>query len=323
MCTAISFNAKKHYFGRNLDLEKRFDEKVTITPRNYPFEFRFGELLKEHYAIIGMAMVSDDYPLYFDGTNEKGLSIAGLNFVGNSYLGELASNKINLAPYELIPYLLGKYGSVAECVEILKDINLIDVSFNPKLQNAELHWIISDERECIVLENMREGMKIYKNPVGVLTNNPRFEYHLMNLNNYMGMSNLDLENRFSNKIQFDKYSRGMGGIGLPGDFSSTSRFVRAAFAALNSVTPTRELESVSQFFHILGYVEQVEGCVLVGKEFERTQYSSCCNTREGIYYFKTYENSQISAVKMHNENLDSKDLIWYELSFVPQIRNIN
>ena len=323
MCTAISFKGNKHYFGRNLDLERRFGEAVTITPRNYRFSFKMEKELNRHYAIIGMATICDNYPLYFDATNEKGLSIAGLNFVGNSFLGDYVIGKINLAPYELIPYLLGRYSSVCECVNALSDINLVDVLFNPQIQNSELHWILADERECLVLEFMKDGLKIHSNPIGVLTNNPPFEYQLMNLNNYMSISNMEPQNHFSCKIKFDKYSRGMGGLGLPGDFSSTSRFVRASFANLNSVIPQGEIETITQFFHVLGYVEQVEGCVLIGDKFERTQYSSCCNTNDGIYYFKTYENSQISAVNINNEDLERDELISYELPYFQQIYNMN
>lgn len=323
MCTAISFKGNHHYFGRNLDLEKRFGEAVTITPRNYPFEFKFEEPMKEHYAIIGMAMVSDNYPLYFDATNERGLSVAGLNFVGNAYLGDFVPQKINLAPYELIPYLLGKFERVEECISVLENINLVDVAFNSQLQNSELHWLIADDKECIVLECMRDGMKIHKNPIGVLTNNPPFDYQMTNLNNYMGISISEPKNNFSDKIQFKKFSRGMGALGLPGDFSSVSRFVRASFALLNSAIPKNELESIGQFFHILDYVAQVDGCVKVGGEFERTQYSSCCDTKEGIYYFKTYENSQISAVNIKHENINGKALICHELPYIQQISYMN
>ena len=83
MCTAITFQTRDHYFGRNLDFEHGFGEKVVITPRNYPFTFRNTGRLNTHYAIIGMAVVDNNYPLYFDGTNEAGLSMAGLYFPGN------------------------------------------------------------------------------------------------------------------------------------------------------------------------------------------------------------------------------------------------
>lgn len=323
MCTAISFNAKGHYFGRTLDLEKRYGERVTITPRNCVLKFKSGEIIQWHHAIIGMAAVVENYPLYFDATNERGLSIAGLNFVGNAYYGEAVKEKINLAPYELIPYLLAKYESVDECAKVLKEINLVDTKFNENLENGQLHWLIADKDKSIVVENMRDGMKIHQNSIGVLTNNPPFEYQMMNLNNYIGLSNIDPQNTFSDKVNLQIYSRGMGALGLPGDFSSTSRFVKVAFTKLNSVIPADEISSVSQFFHILGAVEQVEGCVIFGGKFERTQYMSGCNTERGIYYYKTYENSQINAIDMYRENLDSQELICYDLIFSEKINFIN
>ena len=324
MCTAVSFNAKNHYFGRTLDLEKRFGEKVIITPRNYVFKLKSGEHIDRHYAIIGMALLVDEYPLYFDGTNEHGLSVAGLNFVGNAYYGDsIEKNRINLAPFELIPYLLSKCKTVDECEEILKEINLVNIPFNDKLKNAQLHWLIADKNKSIVLECMNDGMKIHQNPVGILTNNPPFEYQIMNLNNYMGLSISAPQNTFSDKIELDVYSRGMGAIGLPGDFSSASRFVRAAFVKLNSVVPNSEKESVNQFFHIIGAVEQVEGCVIFENKFERTQYTSCCDTDRGIYYYKTYENNQITAIDMHREHLDDRKLIPCDLILTEQIKYLN
>jgi choloylglycine hydrolase len=106
----------------------------------------------------------------------------------------------------------------------------------------------------------------------------------------------------------------MGSLGLPGDLSSASRFVRAAFTTLNSVSEDTEEESVSQFFHILNSVYQQKGCVKMDKGiYEKTVYSSCCNTDKGIYYYKTYDNSQFSAVNLQHEDLDNKDLIIYNL----------
>ncbi len=324
MCTAISFNAKNHYFGRNLDLEKRYHESITITPRNYIFNFRSGEILRKHYAFIGTAMIIDNYPLYYDATNEHGLSVAGLNFVGNAYLKKKPEHgKINLAPYELIPYILCKSKSVDESIELLKNIELINIRFNDELQNSELHWIISDKNKSIVFEYMEDGVKIHVNSIGVLTNNPPFEYHMINLNNYISISNSEPENKFSDKINLNVYSRGMGALGLPGDNSSMSRFVRCAFHKLNSRNLDNDIEAVSQFFHILSSVEQVEGSVKIGNKYERTQYTSCCNTDKGVYYYKTYENSQISAINMHNENLENDKIIFYDMNFCQQIAYVN
>ena len=122
----------------------------------------------------------------------------------------------------------------------------------------------------------------------------------------------------------DPYSRGMGGLGLPGYLSSTSRFVKAAFTRLNSCSGDSESESISQFFHILGSVYQQRGCVDVGEEeYEITIYSSCCNTDKGIYYYTTYENSQITGVDMHKENLQGDQLVTYPLVKGQQIRMEN
>lgn len=323
MCTAISLNNKHHYFGRNLDLEKRYQESVTITPRNYIFTYRNGMIERGHYAMIGTATVIDNYPLYYDATNEFGLSIAGLNFVGNAFLNANDTDKINLAPYELIPFVLGKSKTVDECEKLLEKINIVDIPFNEGLQNAELHWLIADKSECIVLEIMREGMKIHKNPVGVLTNNPPFEYQMMNLNNYMNLSAEEPRNRFSQALNLKPYSRGMGALGIPGDLSSMSRFIRASFTKFNAVIPNDKITCMNQMFHILGSVEQQEGSVKVGNRFERTQYSSCCDMDECIYYYHTYENSQINAIKMYNEDIDSEKLISYKMSFEPSILYIN
>lgn len=324
MCTAITFDAYNHYFGRNLDLEKRYDEGIIITPRNYILRYKSGEIERRHFSFVGTATVIREYPLYYDATNEYGLSIAGLNFVGNAYFHQAEnSNKINIAPYELIPYILGKCKSVNEALEILEKIWLVDIRFSDDMPNAQLHWIICDKKESITVEYMKDGIHIYANSIGVLTNNPPFDYHMMNLNNYMNISRNEATNNFSDKINLEAYSRGMGGIGLPGDLSSSSRFVKAAFTKLNSVIPNTEIDSVGQMFHILGSVEQQEGCVKIGDAYERTQYTSCCNIDEGIYYYKTYDNCQICAVKMHSENLDGADLISYKMIFEQQIRYIN
>lgn len=132
------------------------------------------------------------------------------------------------------------------------------------------------------------------------------------------------ENHFSKKLELDPYSRGMGGMGLPGDLSSMSRFVKVAFTKLNSISGNSESESISQFFHILGSVEQQKGlCDVGGEKYEHTIYSSCCNMDKGIYYYKTYDNSQITGIDMHRENLESEELVIYPLINSQQVNWVN
>ena len=318
MCTAATYKTKDHYFGRNLDYEYDFQEVVTVTPRNYPLPFRRMGLMASHYAMIGMANVQD-YPLYFDATNEKGLSMAGLNFPGNADYKPEAPGRDNVASFEFIPWVLGQCATVGQARALLERMNLWDEPFSAQMPPSPLHWIIADRDESIVVESVKEGLKVYDDPVGVMTNNPTFDYHMTNLANYMNVTRNIAVNRFAPDLALEAYSRGMGGLGLPGDLSSASRFVKAAFTRLNSLSGDSESESVSQFFHILGSVEQQRGCCQVPHGFEYTLYSSCCNTDKGIYYYTTYENSQITAVDMHRTDLEGTALTCYPLVTGQQI----
>ena len=188
-------------------------------------------------------------------------------------------------------------------------MNLVGTQFSEQLPAAQLHWMIADEKECIVVECMADGLHIYDNPAGVLTNNPPFPQQMFLLNQYMHLSPKQPANTFSNQLDLSTYSRGMGGLGLPGDLSSASRFARVAFVKQNSISGNSETESVSQFFHILNSVDQQRGCCEVADgKYEITLYTSCCNATQGIYYYTTYDNHQISAVDMHRENLDGETL---------------
>ncbi len=323
MCTAISFQSKDHYFGRTLDVECSYGEKILITPRKFPFNFRLGKSVESHYAIIGIGVVADSYPLYFDATNEKGLSMAGLNFPETAKYEEPVENKHNVGAFELIPWILSNCASVDEAKDLLQKTNIVAMDFNEEYRSTPLHWMISDRDYSITVECVDDGLKIYYNPVHVLTNNPEFPMQMFNLNNYMSLTREEPETRFAEGFDFYKYSRGMGALGMPGDLSSMSRFVRAAFTRLNSVCGETESESISQFFHILDTVSQTRGCVQVNESFEITAYSSCCNTDKGIYYYKTYENCQLSAVDLHRENLDRNGLIIYNLVSEQQINYQN
>ncbi len=324
MCTAITYKTKDFYFGRTLDYEISYGDEVTITPRNYEFNFRHKQNIKNHYAIIGMAYVTENYPLYYEAVNEKGLGIAGLNFVGNAQYNKKIKGKDNITQFEFIPWILSQSTTVKEAKKLIEKINFLDEPFSTNLPLAQLHWIISDSIESITVEAVKDGIKIYENPVGVLTNNPTFDKQMFELNNYMNLSTKSPKNTFAKSLNLEKYSRGMGAIGLPGDLSSQSRFIRAAFVKMNSVSKEEEKESVSQFFHVLNSVEQQRGCCeLDDGIFEITIYTSCCNASKGIYYYTTYDNHQITAIDMHKENLNSENLIRYPLIKDEQIKMQN
>lgn len=314
MCTAAVYKTKDVYFGRNLDHDMSYGEEVVVTPRNFPFTFRKAGEMKTHYAFIGMAFVAGGYPLYYDGTNEKGLSIAGLNFVGNAVYREPAEGKHNVAQFELIPWLLGQCACLEDARELLKDLNIVNIPFSDKLPLAELHWLIADGTGAIVVESVEDGIHVYEDLAGVLTNNPPFPVQRFALNNYRGLNPETPDNTFSKDIDMDVYCKGIGAFGLPGDLTSQSRFIRAAFTCRNSVSGEGEgeEESVGQFFHILHSVEQTKGVSKLGEDrYEVTLYTSCCNADKGIYYYTTYNNNQITAVDMHKTDLDSAEIFRY------------
>lgn len=323
MCTAVTYCTKDHYFGRNLDYEHGYQEAVTITPRDFPFHFRCLPPMERHYAMIGMATVSDGYPLYYDATNEHGLSMAGLNFPHSAkYMPENPS-KDNVTPFELILWVLGNCKTLKEAENKLSNANLVDIPFSEEFPLTPLHWFMADSERSVVIEQTESGLQIFENPLGVLTNEPPFPFHMANLQNYLHVTNEEAVNRFAPSLPLKAYSRGMGAMGLPGDLSSASRFVKAAFTRLNSVSEDTESAGISQVFHILGSVAQQKGCVKIGNLYEKTIYTSCCNTTKGIYYYTTYENSQITGVKLQGIHLDSKELVSYPLVREQQIRMEN
>lgn len=320
MCTAVTYKTKDHYFGRNLDLDFSYNESVTVTPRNYPFKFRKEGEKVNHFAMIGMAFVSEGYPLYYEATNEKGLSIAGLNFPENAVYMPHREGSFNIAPFELIPWILGSCSTVDEAEALLLKTNILNESFSEELPATPLHWLISDRERSLTAEPLSTGLRLYENPVGLLTNNPTFDYHILNLSGYMGLTADEPENTFFGErggVELKTYSRGMGAVGLPGDWSSASRFVRAAFVKMNSVSGDTEEESVNQFFHILQSVAMPRGCVRPENGgLDLTVYSSCCNTDRGVYYYTTYDDFRIRSVDMQETELDGDELTVYPVGKV-------
>lgn len=306
MCTAIHYD---HFFGRNLDLEYGYPEQVVITPRHFPFRFRCGYLLPHHYALIGMATVANGEPLYYEATNECGLSMAGLSFPHSAHYQPKTAGKDNLAPFELIPWILGQCNNVAQAKALLQRISVWALPFSREFPLSPLHWIVADKETSIVVEPTLDGLHVYENPVGILTNEPPFPYHMHRLADFMHLSPELPEAGFSG-IPVSAYSNGMGAIGLPGDFSSSSRFVKAAFVKANS---KYQGSDVAQFFHILNSVSMPSGSVDVDGRSEITRYSCCCDTEQGIYYYTTYNNPRIRAVRLRNANIDSQLLTAFDL----------
>lgn len=316
MCTSIVYYAGDGYFGRNLDLEVSLGQQVVITPRDMELKFHELPTLKHHYAMIGMAIVRENYPLYFDGINEKGVGIAGLKFAGSAHYFPVREGKDNIASFELVSYILAQASSVAEAKELLINANITNINFSEKMPAAPLHWIVADKTGAsITVESTTVGLNVYDNPVGVLTNNPQFPDQLVNLSNYQSVSPADPQNTLAPDITLPVYGRGFGSRFLPGGMDSESRFVKAAFAKMHAPVGNNEVENITNYFHVLQSVEQQKGLDEVGPNtYEYTIYSDGSNLSKGIFYYRTYDNNQINAVDMHKENLASTTLITYPIN---------
>ena len=314
MCTAFTWQNGDHYLGRNLDLAYSYQETVSITPRNFPLHFRKGPTLDRHYAMIGMAFVQDGYPLYYDAVNEYGLAMAGLHFPGNAVYYEEDAAKDNITPFEFIPWILGQCKNLEEVRTQLSRMNLWNCPFNEDLPLTPLHWLIADKERAITVETMADGMKIHDNPMCLLTNNPPFDFMKHYLTFFRDLSPLPSENRLDKTLDLDIFCGGMAARSLPGDWTSPSRFVKAAFVRGKSIAPKDENSSISQVFHILTAVERPRGCLMLADgRPDITVYSACCNQDTGVYYYTTYDTRRISAVDMRREDLEGREVVSYPL----------
>ena len=326
MCTAISYHAHEHYFGRTLDLEYGYEETVTITPRRHPLPFRLAGTMETHHAIIGIATVdrASGYPLYYDAANEHGLAIAALNFPEYAvYLPPHVPDRDCIAPFEIIPWVLGQCTSTAEAETLLKDCAIVEIAFSDTLPLTPLHWMIADKERSIVLEQTADGLRLMENPIGVLTNSPPFPAQMAHFRCFRNLSSETPSLPFAPALNLPPISRGLGAMGLPGDWSSPSRFVRAAFALGNAPVEENEFAAIEQFFHLTDSVSIPRGCVRVGEHFVTTRYTSCSSTAQGIYYWTTYDNRQIRSVELKKSDLRENRTISFPMHSARQIHRFN
>lgn len=328
MCTAVKF---RNIHGRNLDLEYPLNMNIVVCPRKYQFKLRHEkETLKNEWALIGMGMIKNNYPLYFEAMNEKGLFIGGLNFNGYAKYSDINKSKNikNICSFELIPFLLKKCKNVDEVIKELKNVNITKTAFSKNLIPSPLHWQVSDKKKTIVIEQTEKGLNIYDNPLGVLTNNPEFPYHLENFKKYTNMFSTTQKEIKIGNYKYQPISNGSNTNCLPGGLSSQDRFIKVAYTALNSVCDDTEENNVNQFFHILNSVHQTKGQVISMHDnslYEITLYSCAISADSLTYYYKTYDNSQINAIslKSKNINLNDNQLIIYKLENKQNINKQN
>ena len=299
MCTAVRFNDR--FFGRTFDFESSFGEEMVITPRG---RMRVGQA-ENRYAFMGVGLKNEGTPLYFDGVNEWGLVACALNFPYFATYHDDAYAKAAVSASHLISLMLGFSHSVAEVREMLKNIAITNESPNKKYKVTPLHWIVSDPRESLVVESVQGGLRVYDNPVGVLTNSPELPYHLTRLADYSSLSTRNPKN-----TQGLLYSRGMGAIGLPGDFSSSSRFIRASFLKQNCpINPDSTTGGLGQAFDILASVSLPYGAVITDEGLPmHTRYTAVIDMESPAYYLTTSTCRAISRIKLTDSLCEAAEI---------------
>ncbi len=306
MCTAIH---KNQLFGRTLDLECSFGESVVFTPRDYPLSFLYDTTLSHHPACLGCAHLREGRPLYYDAMNEVGLAVAALNFPVSARYSPPHPSKRNLASFEVIPALLGGCRTLSEARDFLKDAHITDDSAFSELPATPLHWMVADATGAFVAEPTSEGLQIHENPVGVLCNEPPFPYHMTHLCDFLSLSPVQPKNHMVPSVSLTPYARGMGAMGLPGDSSSASRFVRGVYAREHiQWDPHEEIEG---FFHLMDTVAQPKGLAVTDEGAPiYTVYTDCMNLSARTYSFTTYSCRSIRTHSMSDHPLDG-DSLWH------------
>ena len=314
MCTGVRFSDDNGnmYFGRNLDWSTGYGQKVVLTPRGYSYKSAFlGEMKPQQGAIIGMAIVVENTPLYFDCANEAGLAVAGLNFPGYaSYAPEAIDGKTNVAAYEFPLWLVMNFKTVDEAEKALKNVAIVAKPINEQFPVSQLHFIIGDAKRSIVVEYTASGMEIYHNDVDVLTNQPGYGWHKENLRNYLNLFPQMPKEVKWREAKMTAFGSGSLMRGIPGDYYSPSRFVRVAYLNTHYPVKSTEEENVSRLFHTLTGVAMIDGAAEMGDgKCELTIYTGGYSSATKTYYYSTYENPQIISVAMNDHNLDSSELV--------------
>ena len=313
MCTGVRFSDGEGnmYFGRNLDWSEGYGQKVVITPRGYKYKSAFLGEMANSPALIGMGIVAEDTPLYFDCANEHGLAVAGLNFPGYaSYATDAVDGKTNVAAYEFPLWVALNFTSVDEVERVLHEVAIVARPINDQYPVSELHWLIGDDKRSIVVEYTSQGMEVYENDFDVLTNQPGYGWHKENMRNYMNLFSMMPKGVKWDKAKMTPFGSGSLMRGLPGGFYSTDRFVRVAYLNTHYPVQADETANVLRLFHTLTGVAMIDGgAAMTDGKFEKTIYTGGYSSAAQTYYYNTYENPAIQSVALSDYNLDSTGLI--------------
>lgn len=312
MCTSIRFtDGNGHvYLARNLDWTSGYGERVVITPTGFAVRSPYGAVADIKHAVIGMGIVEQDTPLYFDCGNDVGPAVAGLNFPGYAeYAAGPKEGATNVAAFEFPLWVVSQFASVEEVENALSDVVIVDRPINDKYPSSLLHWIIGDATRAIVVEQTADGLHVFDDDVDVLANQPGFLWHHENLRNFLNTSPDLPQESVLVRARLTPFGSGSHMRGIPGDYYSPSRFVRAAYANAHYPEQSTEDDNVSRAFHTLQQVAMVDGSAAMGSgEFEKTIYTGLFSSATTTYYWQGYDDSSIRRVRLADHQPAGTDL---------------
>ncbi|MFZ3415253.1 choloylglycine hydrolase [Arthrobacter sp. 3Tela_A] len=313
MCTGIRYTdgSGNLYLARNLDWTSGYGERVVVTPTGYSPKSPFGAVQEIKHAVIGMGIVEEDIPLYFDCGNDAGLAVAGLNFPGYAnYAPDQVTGAVNVAAFEFPLWVAAQFATVDEVEAALGNVAIVDRPINDKYPSSLLHWIIGDASRSIVVEYTSAGMQVFHDDVDVLANQPGFNWHHENLRNYLNLSSGFPQEVVLNQAHLTPFGSGSLMRGIPGDYYSPSRFVRAAYVHAHYPQKTTEADNVSRAFHTLQQVAMVEGSAAMGDgDFEKTIYTGLFSSKTMTYYWNTYEDPAVQSAALADHKPSGQDLV--------------
>lgn len=308
MCTTVGFSYKEGIvFGRTLEIGVKLENNILFVPRNeQDFINAKGVKYDSKYSTIGSAFF--DIPSFGDGINEEGL-MGSSNFFPNygTFSKDVVEGKINMTTSNAFDYLLTRCKDIDEVKEEIKNIILIEkIEDDVSMSN---HFFFMDATgNKIVLEPKDGKFLAYDNPYGVLTNSPEFPWHVTNLKNYIHLKSGNIDETDFNGNQVSKLGEGTGMLGLPGDFTPPSRFIRAAYFVSNTDKNLERKEALLQGFRILSQFDIPKGAVIDGKEghTDETLYTSVMDTKNKAYYIKCFDNINIQSFCLEDYRHENK-----------------
>ncbi|MDR1639323.1 MAG: linear amide C-N hydrolase [Clostridiales bacterium] len=327
-CTAVGLKTEdgKSILARTMDFSGNYEATLIVVPRLFPQPLTQETVEKLPYSYVGMGVVAFNSPNMLDGLNEHGL--AGVNNYYNGlavYNKKAEPGKTPVTGYMALSYALSTCKSLDEVEDAFKNKITLVESSSPVLKvDPPLHFMFTDKSgEAVVIEPDQDGVKIYRNSVGVLTNPPAYSWHETNLRHFLGISRYTPQAGEIGDKMIEPL--GGGGLGLPGDFSSVSRFIRMAYMRKLAFPAKSEDDGVTLAMHLLDSVNVIKGTVAKSPDspLHYTFYKSAMCAESGRYFFSHYNDRRLSVATLGRFDLDAEKLVTIPWSKGQDVRDLN